>query len=489
MEFALLDSAAQHWAERRPDATAIRFAGEAYSYAELEKASSAIAGHLSTRGVGVGDRIGLCAAKSFEAIAAILGILRAGAAYVPIDPSAPERRIVSILDDCTLRYVLTDKKSAQRIPSAHTAIPISVAVSGGLTAPVLDRTEDDLAYILYTSGSTGTPKGICHTHKSGNAYARMAAKRCDLKQTDRVSHLTPFHFDMSIFDIFSTLSVGATIVAIPEIYTKIPASLSQLVQEEAVTVWYSVPHAMAQLAHRGVLEDRDLSSLRVVMFAGEVMPPSVLQAFASFVPQATYLNAYGPTETNHCTTAAIPTGAIDGKTACPIGFPDQGVTAVVSDTGELLIASDQVMQGYWNDTERTAEVIVTHEHDGVPMRFYRTGDLVTQTESGELMLIGRADRQVKLRGFRVELDEVELVLNQCDGVREVAVVMAEDGERLLAFVSGEFETSDLAAHAKASLPSYCVPSRIFRVEDLLRTSTGKIDRKAHTKKLNDRTAA
>ncbi len=489
MEFPFLDSAVQYWVELRPDATAVRFGGASYSYAELDETASAIAGDLSARGVGVGDRIGLCAAKSFESIAAILGILKAGAAYVPIDPAAPQKRIVSILDDCALRYVLTDKKSARRIPTEQTAISISTAISGGLTGPELDRTEDDLAYILYTSGSTGAPKGICHTHKSGNAYARMAAKRCDLKRTDRVSHLTPFHFDMSIFDIFSTLSVGGTIVVIPEIYAKMPANLSQLVQDEVVTVWYSVPHAMAQLAHRGVLEDRDLSSLRVVMFAGEVMPPPVLQAFAKHLPQAAYLNAYGPTETNHCTTASIPIGAIDGKTACPIGFPDQGVTSVVSETGELLIASDQVMQGYWNDAERTDEVIVMREHNGVPMRFYRTGDLVTQTETGELMLIGRADRQIKLRGFRVELDEVELVLNQCDGVHEVAVVVAEDGENLLAFASGEFDVADLAAHAKSSLPSYCVPSRICRVEDLLRTSTGKIDRKALTKEFYDRTAA
>ena len=489
MAFPFLDSAVRHWAKLTPNATAIRFSRVSYSYAHLDQAVSDIAGDLAARGVGVGDRIGLCAAKSFDAIAAMLGILRAGAAYVPIDPSAPEKRIGAILGDCALKYVLVDKAGARRIPEAFSGLPIAPAIGSALSAPDVERSKDDLAYILYTSGSTGVPKGICHTHKSGMAYAHMAAARCNLQQTDRVSHLTPLHFDMSIFDIFSTLAVGAAVVVVPEMVAKLPASLSQLVQDEKVTVWYSVPHAMAQMAHRGVLEDRDLSNLRIVMFAGEVMPPPVLQSFARFVPNASFLNAYGPTETNHCTTAVIPHDAIDGKTPCPIGFPDQGVTAIISNAGELLIASDQVMVGYWNDPIRTDHAIVTREHNGAPRSFYRTGDLAKRTEAGELMLIGRADRQIKLRGFRVELDEIELVLSQYDNVREVAVVVAEEEESLLACAAGRFDAQDLVAHAKARLPLYCVPSQVFRVPALPRTSTGKIDRKALTRKYHDSTPA
>ena len=225
------------------------------------------------------------------------------------------------------------------------------------------------------------------------------------------------------------------------------------------------------------------------MYAGEAMPPDVLRSFSHHVPQASFLNAYGPTETNHCTTALLLPDLIDGKSALPIGLPDAGVVERIADTGELLIASDQLMTGYWNDPERTQEAFVTLPHEGRDLRFYRTGDIVDQDADGTIWLRGRADRQIKLRGFRIELDEVELVLHRHREVREAAVVVDHNAQTLVAFISGTADADTLLRYAAENLPPYAVPERIISVPTLARTSTGKIDRKALLEVSCDRTAA
>jgi len=479
-----LDTALSNWAKIRPGAVAVRFGGTSYSYAALDQAASAVAGYLAASGIGAGARVGLYVSKSFDAVAAVFGILRSGAAFVPMDIAAPDARIKTLMASCDLAAVLADDPAAPTLAGVENVAPLAQAVTfDGQPAPVLQRSADALAYILYTSGTTGQPKGICHTHASGNAYAKMAAHLCDLSPQDRVSHQTPLHFDMSIFDLFATIHAGAVIIVIPDIYTKMPASLSKLVQDEGVTVWYSVPFAIGQLVSRGALDARDLSALRVMMFAGEVMPPKTLHAIAPYVPNAVFLNAYGPTETNHCITARIDQAALDGVSPLPIGTPSGDAVAQISDTGELLIASDQVMQGYWKDEQRSRDAFVTMEYNGKPRTFYRTGDVVTQNNMQEFCLTGRVDRQVKLRGYRVELDEVELVLSRCDGVEEVAVVVHDDS--LHAFVSGNFEKEELNKRASADLAPYAVPTGFSHLPALLRTSTGKIDRHALAGLAND----
>ena len=479
----LLDHALAHWATETPDAEAVRFAGRSHSYAALNAGAEAVAARLIRDGIRPGDRVAIHAAKSFEAIASVFGVLRAGGVYVPIDPAAPKARIETILRDCGVRIVLADARRAVVLDGVTSVPVIDMAAALAVTfeADPVPRAEGDFAYILYTSGSTGAPKGICHTHRSGLAYARMSSRLCRLRQSDRVSHHTPLHFDMSIFDIFATVEAGATIVVISEMHAKMPASLSQLVEAEAVTVWYSVPFAMAQLVSHGALDKRDLSALRVVMFAGEVMPPRVLRDFAAHVPSAELLNAYGPTETNHCLTARIDHATLDGVTAIPIGTPDEGIEMRLGEDAELLIKGDQVMAGYWNEPTRTEKAF--------EQGHYKTGDIVARRADGQIMLVGRNDRQVKLRGFRVELDEVERVLSTLPGIEEVAVVTDEAGEVLNAFYAGHPTPDDVRAHAAGHLPSYMVPAEVIQREALIRTSTGKLDRRRIVEFENDRSAA
>lgn len=491
--FHFLDDALDYWAGRTPTAAAISLLGRAASYSELNERVDSLAAVLLSQGVDQGDRVVLHARKSVEAIAAIYAVVRIGAIYVPIDPTAPLDRCATLIEMADPKLILADDACAKRLVDLATKVEC-LSFSGDLAlgseaADVderkLNRTIDDSAYILMTSGSTGSPKGILHTHKSGMAYATMAANLVEMSRDDRVSHHTPLNFDMSIFDVFATAQAGACVVVMPEAYTKMPASLSKLVQDEKISVWYSVPFALAQFVERGALDDRDLSALRLVMFAGEKMPPAILQSFARYVPNAIFMNAYGPTETNHCTTAEFRKQELDGSTALPIGHPDVGVAIRIGDgpepatSGELLVASDQLMQGYWNDAERTnAAFVLLPDESGVSRRFYRTGDIVEQESDGTLNLVGRADRQVKLRGFRIELDEIELSLNNAPSVSEAAVVL--QNQRICAFVSGR-ALSDLSlikTHIAKTLPPYAIPEEFISLERLDRTATGKIDRNA-----------
>jgi len=499
-EPAFLDDALTHWATTSPDATALHFVGAATSYGALEKAADHLAAHLISLGVSRGDRVVVYAAKSPNVIAAVYAIIRIGAIYVPLDPSAPQERLNTLIAATTPAALMADPARVTLLATQHTSMK-RVNLESELPEPAspdvvraraLERSSDDPAYILMTSGSTGTPKGICHTHKSGLAYAQMAAKRCDLTQTDRVSHHTPLHFDMSIFDVFSTALAGAMCVIIPEMYAKIPASLAKLVQDARITVWYSVPYALIQMTERGALDTRDFSALRIIMLAGERIPPAALKTFSHHAPNATFLNAYGPTETNHCTTATFTHDALDGITPLSIGRPDDGVIARIGEgfledeTGELLIASEQVMRGYWNDPVRTdAAFTILTSADGETRKYYRTGDLVSRDKAGNLVLLGRMDRQIKLRGYRIELDEIEHVLGRAPNVTEAAVIVKDDA--LYGFVCGpaDLDITALNAYAAAHLPAYAVPACITGLTQLDRTSTGKIDRNALATRRHD----
>ena len=489
MTFEFLDDALAHWALETPNATAVRYGGTSFDYRNLNDAADQIAAFVHSKGVSRGDRVAILATKSFDAIAAAFGILRAGAIYVPIDPAAPDARVETVLADCAVSLVLADGVRLEKAPAGYPVAEIAEARNNGLTPVRVERAPSDLSYILYTSGTTGHPKGICHTHKSGMAYAKMAAELCSLHKSDKVSHHTPLHFDMSIFDVFSTIIAGASIIVIPEVYAKLPAALSTLIELEAVTVWYSVPFAISQLVSRGALDSRDLSSLRIVMFAGEAMHPNILAAFAKHTPGAALLNAYGPTETNHCLTARICPGKLTSQEALPIGQPDEGITVAVSPTGELLVSGAQVMQGYWNNADRTENAFCDLPMAGDLTRFYKTGDIVSQNSDNCFELTGRADRQVKLRGYRVELDEIEHVIASCEGVEDVAVAVSDDKETLTAFVAGSASEDTLLEHTSNQLPAYAVPAHFNKLRALARTSTGKLDRRTMVNTYNDSTAA
>ena len=511
----LLTEAVTQSAERYPDREAIRYSGGSLTYTELESRSNSLARTLQELGLSRGERVGIFMNKGLESAVAIYGIMKAGGAYVPLDPFAPVARIGYVIQDCGIRHLITKEAKRDQIgqifaeanPVEHL---IGLAEQDGLAAHCVSwddalnvpshslgihLTEQDLAYILYTSGSTGVPKGIMHTHRSGLSFAEWAADAYGLNFKDRVSNHAPLHFDLSTFDYFASAIAGAVTVIIPEALTKFPTNLSGLMEEERISVWYSVPFALIQLMQRGGIENRDLSALRWILFAGEVFPTKHLRELMMMLPHIRFSNLYGPTETNVCTYCHVTEVPPDTDETIPIGIPCANVEDLVVDlddqpvssgeVGELLIRGGVVMKGYWGQPEKTANGFYRRPAFGqFEDVFYRTGDLVQLDPNGNYRYLGRKDRQIKTRGYRVELDEVEVALLAHDGVLEAAAYPVPDyqGSNLIEasviLKQGvALDPSDLVEHLSQRLPPYAIPLRIDILDDFPRTSTGKINRR------------
>ncbi|HLU47230.1 MAG TPA: amino acid adenylation domain-containing protein, partial [Planctomycetota bacterium] len=499
------------------DRDAVRFSGTALTYGELADRSRRLSRVLLDLGVRRGDRVGILLEKSLDVAVAIYGILRAGAAYVPLDPLAPPARSAFVLRDCGVRVLVSHERRRARLAElASETTPLERIV--GLDAPsdlpwktvswdeVLETppgpaamprlTELDLAYVLYTSGSTGVPKGILHTHRSALSFANVARDTYGFVPDDRISNHAPLHFDLSTLDWFATAAAGATTIVVPEAVTKLPASLARLMEDERLTVLYCVPLALVQLALRGAIEMRDLGSLRWVLFGGEPMPPKHLRALMRLLRGARFSNVYGPTETNGCTYWIVPPIPEGSDESIPIGVPYENVEMLVvgrdgevvprGQPGELLVRSPTLMRGYWGRPDLDEKAFYRRPAFGhLADVFHRTGDLVIEDENGVFHFLGRKDRQVKVRGHRVELDEVEAVLLSHEGLAEAAAFteVGDDGSVRVAAAAiprdldSPPSVESLRAHCASRLPHYAVPET-FRIErDFPRTSTGKIDRR------------
>jgi len=494
--------------ERAPDKPAVRARGACLTYAELETRSSQLAHLLRDQGIARGDRVGLYFPKAVESVVAMLGVLKAGAVYVPLDPHAPARRIAGIVDNCGLAALVTTAEKRRGLPPE--AVRTSVLVSGEPAGPgevpwsVLGSfpappppevsIEGDLAYILYTSGSTGQPKGVMLTHRNALTFVDWCAATFAIAPEDRLSNHAPLHFDLSVFDVYNALAAGATVSMIPEDVALFPQRLAGFIEAEGITVWYSVPSALVYLLMHGDLGARDLERLRLILFAGEVFPMKYLRQLADLLPRTELYNLYGPTETNVCTYHRVDRFRLAGQDRLPIGracantevfaLDDDGRRAEPGATGELVVRGPSLTPGYWGDPDKTARALVPNTlapHLGE--RLYRTGDLVTLDEHGEYLFLGRRDNQVKSRGYRIELGEIEAALYAHPAVVEAAVLAVRDeeiGSRLRAVVAvraGDAPTaSALQAHCATLVPRYMVPETISVHPSLPKTSTGKIDR-------------
>ncbi len=489
-----------------PSHVAVEGPSGSLTYVELDATANRVARTLRACGVQPGDRVGVWLPRSGQAIAAMLGALRAGAVYVPLDPSSPPSRVNLIVRDCGMRhlviapqlfgswvaaegpdpiehFVLTgDAAKVEPAPlAARGVVHAWSEVSGASDAPLPpspgdSHSPDDLAYILYTSGSTGVPKGVMLSHRNASAFVDWAADLIELGPADRVASVAPFHFDLSVFDIWSSLSRGATIVIVDEATVVSGPRMVDAVRKRGITVWYSVPTAIVLMLEAGQLGIEGAPSLRSVFFAGEVFPIKHLRRAMDALPGARFFNLFGPTETNVCTAYAVPRPLPHEVTAIPIGRASCGDTAIIvgpdgaevapGEVGELHIDGPTVMLGYWDGGRRTPA-----------KRPYPTGDYVSQRPDGELMYHGRRDHMVKVHGFRVELGEVEATLQSHPGVRE-AVVVAHAGELVAVVVLSDSALSvlELKRHCARRIPQHMVPRGVWLTPTLPRTSNGKVDR-------------
>lgn len=512
-------------AAKSPDKESVRFEGESLTYEQLDKLTNRVALALQERGVERGDRVGIYVHKSFASLISVFGIMKAGGVYVPLDPNAPAKRLAYITRNCDVKVLLTSTdKLTQLVDLYSEGTPVTAVlltddkqevttsfpemvdlVSWGDIllkdeqdlSPV-GSVETDLAYILYTSGSTGNPKGVMISHRTIFTFVNWCYETFQITPADRVTSHAPLHFDLSTFDIYVTIKAGGTVVLVPEKLSVFPIRLVKLLQDERITVTYLVPSILSLMVNYGKLEDHDLSSLRTLLFAGEVFPIKYLRELVEAVPHPDYYNLYGPTETNVCTyyqvqprdlepdqTQPVPIGkACENMEVFVVG-DDGDLVNTTGEEGELWARGSCVAQGYWGDAEKTEKNFITNPFQPNFIEIaYRTGDIVTMHEDGiNWIYIGRRDHMIKSRGYRIELGEIESALYSHEGVKEAAAVAIPDdlvGNRIKAFVvpmeNNGLTIKDLETHAAANLPRYMMPESIEFSEGLPKTSTGKINR-------------
>jgi amino acid adenylation domain-containing protein len=511
-------------AARHPQRPAVASDGCLLTYQELDRLSNQVARGLLRLGVAPGDRVGILAPKSAVAVIGLYGTLKAGACYVPLDPKAPAGRLSHILRDSGATVIVADEARTSQAAALAEAEPrppgvvvvgvpdkpdheaasvqgpdaaivpwAAVAGESGESLTEERAIETDLAYILYTSGSTGTPKGVMISHRNSLTFVDWAAAAAGLSEQDRVCSPAPLTFDLSVFDIFASCRAAACLTVLPEEAATFPVSIAKFMESERISVWYSVPSVLTLLACYGNLQQLDLSDLRVVIFAGEVFPPKHLAHLITELPHRRYLNWYGPTETNVCTAFEVPAGWADAQPT-PIGkacantevfaVTSEGRRVLPGEEGELYVRGPSLMRGYWGQPAKTSEVLVQNpfraEHDEL---VYRTGDLVTLQETGNYVYLGRRDNMVKIRGYRVELGEVETTLYRHPAIREAVVLPVPDellGSRLRAVVTADggskITRENVLDHCRRWLPSYMVPDMVEFRDEMPRTLTGKVDR-------------
>lgn len=493
------------------------------TYSEIDIASNQLANRLISEGVKKGDRVGFHLKKSIESIISIFAILKSGGVYVPIDPLSPPKRVTYMVRDCGIRCLITSSDKITKLESdirGSSALSTVIVTGQGIGThlgkeskikivkwqDILDsklthmpgekNIDTDLAYILYTSGSTGDPKGVMISHLNALTFINWTFEEFHIQPADRVLNNAPLHFDLSIFDIFTTFKAGSTLFFVPEHASIFPKIMIEFIRDNKITVSYSVPSLLIYLLTHGNLKKYRFPDLRLILFAGEVFPVKYLKELMTIIPSVDYYNLYGPTETNVCTYYHVKEIGQDRIKPIPIGkacancevfaLDEHGeVVTKHGQEGELYVRGSTVAKGYWGDPEKSRTTFVQNFlSTNFEEIMYSTGDIVIFDETGDYHLIGRKDHMIKSRGYRIELGEIENVLYSHPHVNEVGVVAFPDehiGNRIKAFivlVSAEsIQEVDFKNYCSKHMPKYMIPEEIKMCEFLPKTSTGKIDRK------------
>ncbi len=524
----------QNWvtlqAESRPDARCIVFGNENLTYAGLDQRSNQLANLLREGGCRKGDRVCILMPKSPDAILSMIGALKAGCMHVPIDSASPAARIARILESCQTRWILAagpvlslleellaDERfrgtisvgwlGSERVETKAFQPAFSRGDLERASASTIPQECEpaDPAHILFTSGSTGAPKGVVITHSNVTAFVTWALKHFGVDHTDRVSGHTPFHFDLSTFDIFGAFAAGAELHLVPPAVALLPPKLVEFIRNSQLTQWFSVPSVLNYVAKFNALRQGDFPSLRRVLWCGEVLPTPALIYWMKHLPHVRFTNLYGPTEATIASSYYdVPACPQNSQEQIPIGRACGGEELLVLDEdfdpvmpkhiGHLYIGGAGLSPGYWRDAEKTAGAFLSDPRrsntpDALSIankngRLYRTGDLAWQDESGCTYFVGRADTQIKSRGYRIELGEIETALNSCEALQECAVVAIQTesfGGWMIccAYVprNGVHVTQAfLRKHLEKLVPGYMLPVRWMQYPALPKNANGKIDR-------------
>ncbi|HEV7398617.1 MAG TPA: amino acid adenylation domain-containing protein [Pyrinomonadaceae bacterium] len=495
----------EHQAARSGEAVAVVFEGEQLTYAELDQRANQLAHYLRAHNVSNDDIVGVLMDRSWEMVVALLGIQKAGAAYLPLDPSYPLERLGYMIDDAGLRFVISHGAVLATLTALLPDSPFlntllldaewAKVATQPTTATGVRPAPDNLSYVIYTSGSTGQPKGVMISHRAIRNHMLWMHERFPMRATDAMLQKTPFSFDASAWEFYAPLLAGARLVMARPGGHQDAQYLVEVMEREGVTRFQGVPTLLRMLVNAGGLER--CTQLREVFSGGEVLGRELAEGLLRAHSEVKLYNFYGPTEvTIDATLQEVERDRVWAGEEVAIGQPLANMQAYVLDVemqvvplgmvGELYVGGTGLARGYLNRPALTAERFVQHPYGAEPgARLYRTGDMVRWRENGELVYVGRVDAQVKLRGFRVELGEIEATLINCPLVRECAVTVIEHGpgdKRLVAYVVGRdndaLDGNQLRSFLKDNLPDYMIPSVFLTLEKMPLLPNGKIDRRA-----------
>jgi amino acid adenylation domain-containing protein len=484
--------------EKAPQVIAVVFEGRCITYAELNSRSNQLAHFLRKKGLTQEHLVGVCMERSVEMVVALLGILKAGAAYVPLDASYPPDRLTYMLEDADVRLLLTQQHLAPILAELNSEMACldrdwNLIAGEPARNPVHSLSGENLAYVIYTSGSTGRPKGAMNRHDGIRNRLQWMQEMYRLDESDRVLQKTPFSFDVSVWEFFWPLMAGARLVVAAPGGHQDPAYLANLIQQEGITTIHFVPSMLQVFIEEPQAEQ--CKSLRRVICSGEALGWNLQERFHHRMAGVELHNLYGPTEAAVDVTWWKCERGSHGFTV-PLGYPIANIQIHILDkrleptpvgvAGEIHIAGIGLGRGYWQKAELTAEKFIPHPFSGEPgQRLYKTGDLGRVRPNGVIEYLGRLDHQVKIRGFRIELGEIEAALSAHKDVREAVVIAQEDGgnKKLVAYVvlqnvAGKASVELLQRYLREQLPEYMVPGIVVELESMPLFPNGKLDRNA-----------
>lgn len=484
---------------RTPDATALICGTQHLTFRELNQRANQLANYLQARLIGRGSLVGVCVQRSFDMIIAVLGVLKAGAAYLPLDPTYPPERLSFMLSDSKTDLLLTQTALREQLPSGIADVVcldwIEVELARHDTAnPVTATTPDDWCFVIYTSGSTGLPKGVGSSHRASVVMFFWIAEVYPFAPGEAFCQRTTLNFVVSVWEIFLPLLQGVRVVIVPDAQVQNPAQLLAYLGEQRVTRILLVPSLLRTLINTGGDLFHLVPELKLWVLVGEILPPDLAAKFRQRLPAATLLNLYGCTET-HSALAYEVNGDARESFSIPVGKPLANRRVYVLDRtlnpvpagapGELYVAGDGLSRGYVNRPELTAQRFLPDPFSPLEgALLYRTGDRGRYRSDGNIELLGRTDNQVQIRGFRVELGEVEAALQQYPSIGQCVVNAVDDADgdrRLVAYIvplGSRPSVTLMREHLQKSLPDHMIPTIFMFVEALPLTPNGKIDRQA-----------
>lgn len=484
-------------ARRFPFRTAVQDAWEELDFSELRLRGMRIGSFLLENGAP-GSPVIVWLPKSAKMLCCFMGAMYAAAPYVPVAEDIPLARLRSIASNIGAGRVLTTSENAAALTGTEfesfSVIDVETALSAApneaaVLAAVAEVIDCDPIYIMYTSGSTGVPKGVAIPHRGIIDYARWVTETFDFDENTVLGNQSAFFFDNSTFDIFSMLRVGAKLVIIPDAVFRFMTKMPDFINENEINTIFWVPTMMIAMANSGVLETMEMPGLKKVMFCGEAMPNRQLNVWRRAMPDVLYANLYGPTEITDVCTYYVVDREFQDSAPLPIGRACRNMRAVVlredgseagtGETGDLCIAGSALALGYWNSSELTDRAFVSN-----PLvsqyrdRLYRTGDLAYKEADGNIIFVGRADSQIKIRGNRVELGEVETAAKTVGQISNCCVMFDGDKQEIVLFAETDTELvlRRLNMELRKLIPAYMLPGRVVCLKELPHTPNGKIDR-------------